>query len=138
MTNDSCYLRVRKKFTVKNTLVLAFFSRVEIATAAAASATGTALATATGYDPWTWVVGGLGAAIVYIKKSGTTRVDAITNGVISVMLAGLVSPGLSHYLATKFSLSFSNPYPVAFVLSASWPWIVPTIMSVIKPISGGK
>jgi len=146
MTNESRYLRVRKKFTVKNMLVLAFFSRVvlaffsrvEIATAAAASATGTALATATGYDPWTWVVGGLGAAIVYIKKSGTTRVDAITNGVISVMLAGLVSPGLSHYLATEFSLSFSNPYPVAFILSASWPWIVPTVMSVIKPISGGK
>lgn len=138
MTNESCYLRVRKKFTVKNTLVLAFFSRVEIATAAAASAAGTALATATGYDPWTWVVGGLGAAIVYIKKAGTTRVDAITNGVISVMLAGLVSPGLSDYLATKLSLTFSNPYPVAFVLSASWPWIVPTVMSVIKPISGGK
>jgi uncharacterized membrane protein YdcZ (DUF606 family) len=138
MTNESCYLRVRKKLTLKNTLVFAFFSRVEIATAAAASATGTALATVTGYDPWTWVVGGLGAAIVYVKKNVTSRLDAITNGVVSVMLAGLVSPGLSHYLATKFSLAFSTPYPVAFVLSASWPWIVPTIMSVIKPASGGK
>lgn len=125
--------RVRKKYlTFKNVVVLAFFSRVDVASAAATSLTGTALATVAGYDPWTWVVGGLGAAIVYIKKEVTSRLDAITNSVISVMLAGLISPAMTHYAVTKFSLPFSNPYPMAFVMSASWPWIVPTLMSVFK------
>lgn len=134
---ESYIKRVRKKYlTFKNVVVLAFFSRVDVASAAATSATGTALATVAGYDPWTWVVGGLGAAIVYIKKEVTTRLDAITNGMISVMLAGLVSPGVSIYLSTKFSIPLSSPYPVAFLLSASWPWIVPTLMSIIK--FGGK
>ena len=130
---ESYIKRVRKKYlTFKNVVVLAFFSRVDVASAAATSATGTALATVAGYDPWTWVVGGLGAAIVYIKKEVTSRLDAITNSVISVMLAGLVSPAMTQYAATKFNLPFSNPYPMAFIVSASWPWIVPTLMSLFK------
>lgn len=116
----------------KNALFLAFFSRVDLATAAVTSAAGTTLATMTGYDPWTWVVGGLGAAIVYIKKEVTTRLDAITNGIISVMLAGIVAPEITYYVAAKFSVALNNPYPVAFILSASWPWIVPTVLSVLK------
>lgn len=137
MTTKSIYSTVRKKYiNARSALALAFFSRVDVAAAAATSATGTALATMVGYDPWTWVFGGFGAAIVYIKKEVTTRLDAITNGMISVMLAGLVSPGVSAYISTKFSVPLSNPYPVAFVLSASWPWIVPTLMSIFK--SGGK
>ena len=127
---------LRKKYSrykrVRSAFLLAFSSRVDVATAAATSATGTALATVGGYDPWVWVVGGLGAAIVYVKKEVTTRLDAITNGIISVMLAGLVSPGITHYLITKFSVALPNPYPVAFLLSAPWPWIVPTLMSVIR------
>lgn len=128
------YPRVRKKYlSVRNTILFALTSRVDVVTAAAAtSATGTALATISGYDPWVWVVGGLGAAIVYVKKEVTTRLDAITNGVISVMLAGLVSPGITHYLIDAFSVALPNPYPVAFLLSASWPWIVPTLTSVFR------
>ena len=134
---ESYIKRVRKKYlTFKNVVVLAFFSRVDVASAAATSATGTALATVAGYDPWTWVVGGLGAAIVYIKKEVTSRLDAITNSVTSVMLAGLVSPAMTQYATTKFNLPFSNPYPMAFIVSASWPWIVPTLMSIFK--SGSK
>ena len=134
---DFYFKRIRKKYiTWKNILVFAFFSRVDVASAAATSATGTALATVAGYDPWTWVVGGLGAAIVYIKKQVTSRLDAITNSVVSVMLAGLVSPALTEYAAAKFNLPFSSPYPMAFIVSASWPWIVPTLISVFK--SGGK
>lgn len=114
-------------------LVVAFFSRVDVATAAATSVTGAAVTSLAGYDPWTWVVGGVGAAVVYIKKDVTTRLDAIINAVVSVMLAGLVSPGLTHYLATNFSVMLTNPYPVAFILSTSWPWIIPTLLSVIKP-----
>jgi hypothetical protein len=137
MTTKSIYSTVRKKYiNARSALALAFFSRVDVATAAATSATGTALATIVGYDPWTWVFGGVGAAIVYIKKEVTTRLDAITNGMISVMLAGLVSPGVSAYISTKFSVPLPNPYPVAFILSASWPWIVPTLMSIFKV--GGK
>lgn len=137
MHTKSIYHKLRKKYiNAKSAIALAFFSRVDVATAAATSATGTALATIVGYDPWTWVFGGIGAAIVYVKKEVTTRLDAITNGMISVMLAGLVSPGVSAYLSTKFSIPLSNPYPVAFILSASWPWIVPTLTSIIK--FGGK
>jgi uncharacterized membrane protein YdcZ (DUF606 family) len=130
---DFYFKRIRKKYiTWKNMVMLAFFSRVDVASAAATSATGTALATVAGYDPWTWVVGGLGAAIVYIKKEVASRLDAITNSVVSVMLAGLVSPALTDYASHKLSLSLTSPYPVAFILSASWPWIVPILMSVFK------
>lgn len=132
MTNY--FKRVRKKYrTLRTIFIFGILHRVDIATATTTSVAGTALATVAGYDPWTWVVGGLGAVIVHIKKEVTSRLDAIANGAISVMLAGLVSPGLTNYVITTFSISLPNSYPMAFLLSASWPWIVPTLLAVLKP-----
>lgn len=141
MTNEirNVYSRILKRcLNFRNAIALAFVSRVDVAAAATTSATGTAIATMAGYDPWTWVFGGMGAAIVYIKKEVTTRLDAITNGIISVMLAGLVSPGVTHYMVKEFSFALTNPYPMAFILSASWPWIVPTLVALITRTGTGK
>lgn len=127
------YRRLRRKYVnARNALALAFLSRVDVSTAAATSAAGTAIAAVGGYDPWTWVIGGLGAAIVYIKKEVTSRMDAITNSAISVSLAGIVSPELTAYAVAKFSIPITSPYPLAFMLSATWPWIIPAMASIIK------
>lgn len=121
-------------------LLIALTQRIELAMAASTAASAAA-STATvlvaveygAYDPWTWVIGAFGAIVVYIKKEATTRIDAIANSAISVVLAGLLSPGITHYIGIEFSVHLSNPYPVAFLLSAAWPWIVPALLSLGKP-----
>ena len=113
------------------------------AAAVVTSVLGTYIAQILGSDPWTWVFGGIGAAIVYVKKDSTSRLDAITNGIISVLLAGLVAPELAQYLGDKVSPMLTNPYPPAFLLSAAWPWILPSLEILIQASSkltglGGK
>ena len=122
------FLCPRKKYVnARLVLALCFLSHACAAIAASAPAKGAQLV----YDPWTWVVGALGAAIVYIKKDVTTRLDAITNSIISVALAGIVAPELTTYMAARFEITIS-PYPLAFLLSASWPWIIPILSSLLK------
>lgn len=124
------FLCPRKKYVnARLALALCFLSHACAAVAVSAStpASGAPLT----YDPWTWVVGALGAAIVYIKKDVTTRLDAITNSIISIALAGIVAPELTTYMAARFEVTIS-PYPLAFLLSASWPWILPILSSLLK------
>ncbi len=123
------FLCPRKKYVnARLVLALCFLSHAcAAATVTTAPASGAHLI----YDPWTWVVGALGAAIVYIKKDVTTRIDAITNSLISIALAGIVAPELTTYMAARFEITIS-PYPLAFLLSASWPWIIPILSSLLK------
>lgn len=122
--------------TMKTSAVAA----AEVATLASA-ATGTAVSTLVGVDPWPWIIGGIGAAIVYVKKASASRYDAAMNGVISVSLAGLVAPPFSAFLGDKVSHALSTPAPVAFLLSASWPWVIPAlaaIAGVASKVFGGE
>lgn len=125
--------------TMGITKPLAFlaFSKAGFVNAAQVAAVSTTLvgsywAQFIGTDPWVWAMGGVGAAIVYVKKEATSRLDAITNGVISVLLAGIVSPDGTHILAAKLGVSVDSPYPLAFLLSASWPWVLPALSTIMQ------
>jgi hypothetical protein len=97
---------------------------------------GTYFAQLVGTDPWTWAIGGVGAAIVYAKKEATSRLDAIANGIISVLLAGIVAPEATRVMAAQLGgMHFDNPYPLAFLLSAAWPWVLPAL-SILTSVGG--
>ncbi len=116
----------------KRLLALALLFKGESAVAAAMGTTAGVAATATGHDPWPWIIGGFGAAVVYVKRPATSRQDAIINGAISVLLGGLVAPTLAQYLASHWDPVLANPYPVAFILSCVWPWMIPLVMEKLK------
>jgi hypothetical protein len=86
-----------------------------------------------GADPWPWVIGGFGAAIVYVKKQGKSRLDAITNALISVLIGGLVTPlWVAPAVAKHLGPELANQYALAFIFSAAWPWLVPLALSKMK------
>ena len=90
------------------------------------------IADISGHDPWTWIIGGFGAAIVYVKKPAVTRSDAIINSMISVFIAGLISPTISVWFFNKMDLGTVNPYPLAFILSSAWPWLMPYVAKKLQ------
>lgn len=102
--------------------------------AAATAVTAGATAVATGVDPWPWVIGGFGAAIVYVKKPSSSRPDALINSMISVMIGGIVSPLAAAAVSEYLSPKLANQYALAFILSSIWPWLVPALMTKIKSI----
>ena len=109
--------------------------------AVTSAATGSVVSSIVGVDPWPWIIGGLGAAIVYVKKTSASRYDAAMNGVISVSLGGLVAPPLSAYLGDTVSPALGGSTPVAFLLSAAWPWVIPAlaaIAGVTSKVLGGE
>jgi len=79
-------------------------------------------------DPWVWIIGGMGAAIIYVKNPPTSKSDAIVNSLISVLIGGLVAPTASAYCGSHYDKSLDSPYPFAFVFSAGWPWIIPILL----------
>jgi len=89
-------------------------------------------------DPWVWIIGGFGAAIVYVKNHPASKSDAVVNSMISVMIGGLVSPYVATYLGSHYDKSLQNPYPLAFLLSAFWPWIVPMVAKRIRLVITGR
>ena len=90
------------------------------------------------HDPWTWIIGSFGAAVVYVKYKPNSKADAVINGFISVMIGGLVSPYLATYLGDHYDKSLSNPYPLAFLLSAFWPWVVPFVIRRVRMVVTGR
>jgi hypothetical protein len=88
-------------------------------------------------DPWVWVLGGLGAAVVYVKNPPATKSNALINSMISVMIGGLVAPPCAAYCSQHYDQTLASPYPFAFVLSAFWPWLVPALIRRIQALIGG-
>jgi MFS family permease len=80
-----------------------------------------------GIDPWPWAIGGFGAAIVFFKKEKVKDSDVIVNSAISIAAGGLVAPLLAGVLAHYTSPELYQPYPLAFILSAVWPWAIPLL-----------
>lgn len=102
--------------------------------AAATAATAGATAALTGIDPWPWVIGGFGGAIVYVKKPASTRLDAAANSLISVIIGGIVAPFAASMAAEYVSPKAANTYAFAFVLSAAWPWLVPMLFAKLQQL----
>jgi hypothetical protein len=102
--------------------------------AAAASTALAAGATATlvGADPWPWVIGGFGAAVVYVKRPPTTRPDAIVNAAISICMGGIVAPLAAVAVGEYVNPKLADSYVMAFVLACLWPWIVPLLLKKIQ------
>jgi hypothetical protein len=116
----------------KRLLALALLARWEASAAATIGGAAGITAGLTGQDPWTWVIGGFGAAVVYVKRPAKSRWDAIVNSGVSVGIAGLVSPTVALYLASHVDKSLGNPHPIAFILSSAWPWLIPIAMRKLK------
>lgn len=119
---------------MKKLLALVVLSRWESAAALQMGGIAGTTAVLAGQDPWTWVIGGFGAAVVYVKRPATSKLDAVINSGISVCLAGLVSPTCALYLAAHVDPVLGNPHPVAFLLSSMWPWLIPLAIAKLKKL----
>lgn len=93
---------------------------------------GTTAAIVSKADPWVWIIGGFGAAIVYVKNPPRSRADALTNGMISVLIGGLIAPPAAVYCGQHFDPTLNQPYAMSFVLSASWPWLLPIVSKFVS------
>ena len=102
------------------------------AAGAATAATAGAVATAVSIDPWPWVIGGFGAAIVYVKRPAASKADAVINSMISVLIGGIISPWAAAAVGEYISPNLANSYPLALILSSLWPWLVPLAMSKLR------
>jgi hypothetical protein len=125
----------------KHIIMLALITRWEPGVAATIGGAAGLTAGIVGYDPWTWIIGGFGAAVVYVKRPARSHWDAVINSGISVGIGGLVAPALAGYLAAKWDVALGNPHPWAFILSSAWPWLVPIAtrkLRDLKPEELGK
>lgn len=101
---------------------------------AAIMTTTTALSASTwflGFDVLPWVIGAFGAAITQVYRPPETRPKAIANSSISIFLGGLVSPflGSSVWLSENFKNKDYAIYAIAFILAATWPWLIPILLN---------
>lgn len=116
----------------KRLLTLFLLTRWESGVAATIGGAAGLTASMQGQDPWTWIIGGFGAAIVYVKKPATSKLDAIINSLISVGIGGLISPTAALLLAQHVDTILANPHPIAFVLSSGWPWLISIAADKVK------
>lgn len=92
-------------------------------------------------DPFPWVIGAFGGAILFLKRDEVSRKDSIGTVLISVGMGGLVAPWAAAFCAWHFDPRLSNSYPFAFALSTAWPFILPKLLDrlpALPDIFGGK
>ena len=94
-----------------------------IAGSLAVGVLGASIAKELGFDPFTWMLGALGGVVVLAKVPPTTRLEGLANGMISVIVGGMVAPWAQPAMLeyTKYA---PNVYLVSFVLAALWPWLM--------------
>ncbi len=118
---------------MKNLLVLALTAVVtKPGMAASTFGFSAAMAAVTEADPWPWVIGALGASIVYAKRPATSRLDALANSIISVMLAGIIAPVASAAAGKYVGPEVASEYAIAFVMASLWPWVLPALIAKLK------
>lgn len=122
----------------KKLLAFALLAKWESGAAAAIGGTAGLAAGLQGQDPWTWIIGGFGAAVVYVKRPATSKLDAVANSVVSVCIGGLISPTAALLLASHVDKSLANPHPIAFILSSGWPWLISIAMDKLKAFKTGN
>lgn len=97
--------------------------------------TASVISASLGFDPFTWIIGGFGAAIVLVKTEHHSQGEDIVNAIISILLAGLVAPWLSTASSEYVSSKIANdmlPYALAFMLSAAWPAIIKIGLPILR------
>lgn len=107
------------------------------ATAAITGSVAAATAVSAGLDPWPWAIGAFGAAVVFVKTPPTTRMDAVANAGISVMMGGLVAPVAAIAVGEYINPKLGSDYVMALLLSCLWPWLIPLAMKKLKEKTGG-
>ena len=115
-------------------LVLVIFSSPSKA-ATALGLSAAAISSALGFDPFTWVLGAVGASIVLIKTEHKSRAEDVANAVISVFLAGVVAPWGAEAAKAYLPDAVANNlliYALAFGLSAGWPLLYKFAEPLIK------
>lgn len=96
------------------------------------SITAAATAISVGADPLAWVIGAVGATVTYAYKKPHTRMKALSNGLISICIGGIVAPFIGTLVAVKIGSEWANNYVFAFVLSSVWPWVMPILLNSLK------
>lgn len=133
------YLKALRNAMKNRLIALALLTKWESGAAAALGGTAAGLAASTqGADPWTWILSGLGAAVVYVKKPATSRLDAIVNSGISVALGGVVAPAIALVIAERVDTHLGNPRAIALLLAACWPWLIALAHDKLKDFSFNK
>lgn len=128
--------QMRRKIIVAILSLLA--SKHSIAASTLTGIIGGYVATTLGFDPWTWMLGALGGVIIRAKLPPSSRPDGLINGIISVMLAGLVAPLLSSAMARNLGYQLPNDvYVIAFILASAWPWMIASIRNKSGDILDG-
>lgn len=80
-----------------------------------------------GIDPMPWVIGALGATVVYAYRQPLSRQQALADGVICIFIGGVVAPWAGALIAQEYGRAWSNHYVLAGVMSVAWPWAVPVL-----------
>jgi MFS family permease len=95
-----------------------------------------------GIDPMPWVIGALGATVVYAYRQPLNRRQALADGVICIFIGGVIAPWVGALVAQEYGATWSNQYVLAGILSVAWPWAVPVVwertVSAFKALSGMK
>ncbi len=99
---------------------------------ASTAATAGFTATLAGTDPWPWIIGGFGAAVVYVKRPATTRLDAVVNAAISIAMGGIVAPLAAVAVAEYVNPKLADGYVLAMALSCLWPWLIPAALKKLE------
>jgi hypothetical protein len=107
-------------------IALALTGKQALATASTVAVAGLTAAQL-GADPTAWVIGAMGATVVYAYRKPATRAHALANGMICVFLGGIGAPYAGTLLAHYVNPVLSNEYVLAGVLSVAWPWAAPVV-----------
>jgi hypothetical protein len=77
---------------------------------------------------------------VLVKTPQNSKVEDVTNGVISIILAGVVAPWMAvaagEYLSDKI-VNEGFVYALAFVLSVGWPYLIKMGLPILRKRLGG-
>lgn len=112
-------------------MALAFTGKNALATGASVVVAGVT-AVQLGVDPWPWVIGAMGSTVVYAHKRGATAAHSLSNGVISLLMAGLGAPYAGVLVGKHVGEDYANTYVLAAILSAAWPWLLPFAWGLIR------
>lgn len=103
-------------------LILGMFAqKYTFAAGVCAAATAAACASSIGSDPVPWALAAFGAAIAYVKNPPTSRLDAIANAGISVILGGIGAPVAAALAGKYVAPELQNSWLMAFAIAVAWP-----------------
>lgn len=112
--------------------LFALLAHKHTAAAVVTAALAGASAGSSGGDPIPWAIGAFGAVVVYAHQPPSSRLSALANTGISILIGGLIAPVAALAVAEYISVKLASEYALAFVLSAAWPWALPVLIRKIE------